>query len=190
MSLPPDPAPDPAPIPPPGSSEIRGLAVDEAERRLDELADILVDSVAHGASVNFMAGFSAAEAWAFWQGQLPELAGGERRLFVAECENRLVGTVVLAFAPQPNQPHRADIGKMLVHSSMRRLGLGARLLGAAERAAREAGRTLLMLDTEAGSAGDRLYRGCGWTPFGTVPGHAYRPDGQLAPTTFFYKRLI
>jgi GNAT superfamily N-acetyltransferase len=93
------------------------------------------------------------------------------------------------FAHQPNAPHRAEIGKMLVLAAARRQGLGRRLLAAAEEAAREAGRTLLLLDTESGSAGDMLYRSCGWTEIGRVPGHAFRPDGRLAETTMFYKTL-
>ncbi len=174
---------------------IRTLDAAEAEARLAELADILVDAVAHGASVNFMAGFSHAEACAFWQGQIPGIAERERRLFVGEERKqgeqggRLVATAVLTFAHQPNAPHRAEIGKMLVHSSARRQGLGRRLLGAAEAAALAAGRTLLLLDTESGSAGDLLYRSGGWVEYGRVPGHAFRPDGRLAETTMFYKAL-
>jgi GNAT superfamily N-acetyltransferase len=171
------------------SIAIRTLDAAEAEARLDELADILVDAVAHGASVNFMAGFSHDGARAFWRNQLPGIAAGERRLFVGDDGRRLVATALLLFAQQPNQPHRAEIGKMLVLASARRQGLGRRLLAAAEEAAREAGRRLLMLDTESGSAGDLLYRSCGWTEFGRVPGHAFKPDGRLAETTFFYKQL-
>jgi GNAT superfamily N-acetyltransferase len=168
---------------------IRPLSAGEAEARLAELADLLVDAVAHGASVNFLAGFRHDEAVAFWRGQIPAIREGARVLLAAEAEGRLVGAVVLTHAPQPNAPHRAEIGKMLVHSGLRRRGLGARLLAAAEDAARRAGRTLLLLDTEAGSAGEHLYRRCGWTAFGAVPNHSYRTDGQLAPTTFFYKEL-
>jgi len=168
---------------------IRALVAAEAETRLDALAAVLVDAVAHGASVNFLAGFTTAEAAAFWRKQLPALAAGTTRLFVAEAEGRLLGTVLLAFAPQPNAPHRAEIGKMLVHSSVRRQGLGRRLLSTAEAAARDAGRTLLMLDTESGSAGDLLYRRCGWVEIGRVPDHAFRPEGRLAETTLFYKQL-
>jgi GNAT superfamily N-acetyltransferase len=168
---------------------IRALDAAETERRLDELALILVDAVAHGASVNFMAGFPAAEGCAFWRSQLPGIASGARYLLVADDGTRLVGTVVLTVAPQPNAPHRAEIGKMLVLSSLRRQGLGRRLLAAAEQAARAAGRTLLLLDTESGSAGDRLYRRCGWIEYGRVPDHAFRPEGRLAETTMFYKRL-
>ena len=169
--------------------EIRRLDAAGAEARLAELADILVDAVASGASVNFMAGFPHSEAAAFWRAQLPGLADGSRRLFVADDGRRRVGTVVLALAPQPNAPHRAEIGKMLVRSDQRRRGLGRKLLAAAEAGAEEAGRTLLLLDTESGSAGDRLYRRCGWIAYGRVPDHAYRPDGALAETTMFYKRI-
>lgn len=168
---------------------VRHLDAAEAEARVAELVDILVDAVAHGASVNFMSGLARHDAGAFWQGQLPGIADGSRRLIVADDGARLVGTVVLSFAPQPNAPHRAEIGKMLVHSTLRRHGLGRRLLSAAEDAARQAGRTLLLLDTESGSAGDRLYRSCGWTEYGRVPGHAFTPHGRLAETTMFYKRL-
>ncbi|MBR0664068.1 GNAT family N-acetyltransferase [Roseomonas hellenica] len=168
---------------------IRALDAIEAEARLGELADILVDAVAHGASVNFMAGFSWGEADAYWRGQLPGIADGSKRLLVGDDGRRLVATVMLIHAQQPNAPHRAEIGKMLVFSSARRQGLGRRLLAAAEDAARAAGRTLLMLDTETGSAGDRLYRSCGWIEVGRVPDHAFRPDGRLAETTLFRKVL-
>jgi GNAT superfamily N-acetyltransferase len=168
---------------------VRILTADEAAARLSELADLLVDAVANGASVNFLAGFRHDEGVAFWRGQVPAIRDGGRALIVAEAAGRIVGTVVVTHAPQPNAPHRAEIGKMLVHSSLRRRGLGARLLAAAEEYARRVGRTLLLLDTEAGSAGERLYRRCGWISFGVVPNHSYRTDGRLAPTTFFYKEL-
>jgi GNAT superfamily N-acetyltransferase len=168
---------------------IRILDAAEAEVRVNDLADILVDAVAGGASVNFLAGFSRHQAQTFWCSQVPGIATGEKRLLVADDGHRLVGTAMLRFAHQPNAPHRVELGKMLVHSLVRRQGLGRRLLTAAEAAARQAGRTLLMLDTESGSAGDRLYRTCGWIEVGRVPGHAFRPDGGLAETTIFYKGL-
>jgi GNAT superfamily N-acetyltransferase len=168
---------------------IREMNASEAETRLGELAAILVDAVAHGASVNFLAGFRHEEAAAFWRGQLPGIANGSRHLLVADEGARLIGTVVLTKAPQPNQPHRADIGKMLVLEAARRRGLGRRLLVAVEELARRHGRTLLQLDTHTGSAGERLYAGCGWTLFGVVPGHALTPDGTPADTSFFYKQL-
>jgi GNAT superfamily N-acetyltransferase len=168
---------------------VRSLDAAEAEARLDELSAILMDAVAQGASVNFMAGFSRDEARRFWRGQIPGIAGGERRLLVGDDGTRLVATVVLTFAHQPNAPHRAEIGKMLVLSQARRQGLGRRLLAAAEEEALAAGRTLLLLDTESGSAGDLLYRSCGWSEVGRIPDHAFKPDGRLAETTLFYKRL-
>jgi GNAT superfamily N-acetyltransferase len=168
---------------------IRTLTAAEATARLPELADILVDAVANGASVNFLAGFTHQDARTFWRDQIPGIAANEKQLLVAENDHRLVATAMLMFAHQPNAPHRAELGKMLVRSTMRRLGLGRRLLTAAETAAHAAGRTLLMLDTETGSAGDLLYRSCGWTEVGRVPDHAFRPDGRLATTTIFYKQL-
>lgn len=168
---------------------IRALDAAEAEARIGELADLLVDAVAHGASVNFMAGLTHDEGRAFWRGQLPGIANGERRLLVGDDGKRLVGTAVLTFAPQPNAPHRAEVTKMLVHSSVRRQGLGRRLLAAIEQAALESGRTLLLLDTESGCPGDLLYRSCGWVEIGRVPDHAFKSNGHLAETTVFYKAL-
>ncbi|MGC8477423.1 MAG: GNAT family N-acetyltransferase [Acetobacteraceae bacterium] len=172
-------------------STIRPLDEAEATAHLPDLARLLVDAVAHGASVNFLAGLTAAEATAFWRGQLPGIAAGARRLLVAEAPAGagLAGCVILSFAPQPNAPHRGEITKMLVHSAHRRQGLGRALLGAAEAAARAAGRSLLLLDTEAGSAGEALYRACGWTWLGAIPDHALRTDGTPSATSLFYKRL-
>ena len=174
---------------PPAAVSIRALDAAEAGARLGELADILVDAVAHGASVNFLAGFARDEGLDFWRGQLPGMAGGAARLLVGEDGGRLVGTVLLFFARQPNAPHRAEVGKMLVLSSHRRRGLGRGLLAAAEAAALDAGRTLLLLDTETGSAGDMLYRRCGWTALGGIPDHSYTTDGRLAGATVFFKAL-
>jgi len=168
---------------------IRSLGLAEAERRLDELAALLVDAVESGASVNFMRGLTLDEAAAFWRGQLPELGHGSRVLMAAEAGGRIVGTSVVTFAHQPNQPHRADIGKMLVHSSLRRQGLGARLLAAAEAAARATGRTLLVLDTESDSAGERLYVRGGWVKVGEIPNFSLDPDGRLRAATVFYKHV-
>ncbi|HEY8566669.1 MAG TPA: GNAT family N-acetyltransferase [Beijerinckiaceae bacterium] len=168
---------------------IRALTSDEAERRLPELAAILTDAVAGGASVNFLADFTPADAEAFWRRQLAGFAGGSQRLFAAEEGGRLVGTVILFFAQQPNQPHRGEIGKMLVLRDRRGRGIGRKLLTAAEDAAREAGKTLLVLDTAEGSAGERLYRACGWTAFGMVPGYSLTTDGRLENCVFFYKAI-
>lgn len=161
----------------------------EAARRIAELGLILRDAVEGGASVNFLAGFTQSEAEAFWHGQIPGIADGSRYLIVADNGERLVGTVVLSLAPQPNQPHRADVGKMLVLSVLRRQGIGRRLLDAVEALARAKGRTLLMLDTTTGSSGDRLYASCGWVLYGIVPGHALSTAGVPADTSFYYKQV-
>lgn len=171
------------------AGRVRRIEAAETAARIDELAAILVDAVAHGASINFMAGFATGDGRAFWRSQLQGIDRGEKHLFVADDGERLLGTVMLMLAQQPNAPHRAEVGKMVVVSSARRQGLGRSLLAAAEQAARAAGRTLLVLDTESGSAGEGLYRACGWTQFGRVPDHSFRPDGRLAETTFFYKAL-
>jgi GNAT superfamily N-acetyltransferase len=171
------------------AAAIRQLTPDEVERALPVLSALLVDAVDSGASVNFMAGFTLAEAEGYWRRQLEGFRGGDRIWLAAEAEGGIVGMVMCVFAPQPNQPYRADVSKMIVHSRMRNRGVGALLMVGIEAAAAKAGKTLLVLDTEAGSAGDRLYRRMGWTPFGTVPGYAYATDGRTCAATFFYKRL-
>lgn len=168
---------------------IRELDAAEAERRIAELGVILRDAVEGGASVNFLAGFTQEQAEAFWRGQIPDIADGGRHLLVAEDDDRVIGTVVLTLASQPNQPHRADVGKMLVLSARRRQGLGRRLLDAVEALARSKGRTLLMLDTTTGSSGDLLYSSCGWVQYGIVPGHALSTLGIPTATSFYYKEV-
>jgi phosphinothricin acetyltransferase len=168
---------------------IRRLTGTEAEVALPALAAILIDAVASGASVNFLAGCDEAQATSFWRGQLPGIADGSRILLVAETGATIVGTVVITLAHQQNSPFRAEVGKMLVHSFERGRGIGRQLLAAAEQTALDAGRTLLMLDTEAGSAGERLYRACGWTVLGTVPDFCLANDGSLVASVYFYKHL-
>ena len=169
---------------------IRALAADEAAVRLDELAALLVDAVAGGASVNFLSGLALPEARAFWVGQIPAMADGGRLLLAALGDEKVLGTAVLTFAPQPNAPHRAELTKMLVSRSFRQRGLGRRLLSAAEVASLAAGRTLLVLDTEAESEGDRLYRACDWTAIGTIPDFDLTTAGRPAGATVFFKNLI
>lgn len=161
-------------------------AVSDAE--LKGLADVLVDCVAGGASVSFMQPFGRDDALAFWRRVADGVARGERILLVAEDGQGLVGTVQLVVDQPPNQPHRADLAKMLVHRRARRQGVGAALMRAAEDAAREAGKTLLVLDTASAEA-ERLYERSGWQRVGTVPGYALLPGGGLCHTTFFYRSL-
>ena len=163
---------------------VTGLTEDE----LHALALVLIDCVAGGASVSFMHPLPLAKAVAFWRGITADVARGARALLVAEDAAGIVGTVQLVLAQPENQPHRADLAKMLVHRRARRRGLGAALMRAAEATARACGKSVLVLDTAGGDA-ERLYRRMGWTPVGTVPDYALWPQGGLCGTTFFYRRL-
>ena len=130
-----------------------------------------------------------ATADAFWQNVAGSVARGERVLLIAEdSAGRIMGTVQIVFAEAENQPHRADIAKMLVHRRARKRGVGAALLAAAEKAALKAGRTVLVLDT-ASDAAERLYARLGWQRCGVIPGYALLPGGGLCDTTFFYRTL-
>lgn len=158
------------------------------ERELDALCEVLIDCVDGGASVNFMHPLTREKAERFWRGVDAGLARGDRALIVAEHAGRIVGTAQAVWAPQENQPHRADIAKMLVHRGARRLGAGGALLAAAERAAQAAGKTLLVLDTASQDA-ERLYVRGGWQRVGTIPRYALMPDGPFCSTVVFYKDL-
>jgi len=169
---------------------IRLLSPAEAVTRRGELEDLLVDSVDGGASVNFILPMTRAKAARWWDGALASHAGGERLILVADDGSQLDGTVQIVFAGQENQPFRAEIAKMLVHSRARRQGLGEALMRAAEREALARDRTLLVLDTETGGAGERLYARCGWTKLGEVPGFALdAAGGRRLPASFFFKQL-
>jgi GNAT superfamily N-acetyltransferase len=155
---------------------------------IEDLAEVLHDCVQGGASVSFMLPFPMDAARAFWRQVAHAVSQGERALIVAEVEGRIRGTVQLVLAQPPNQPHRADLAKMLVHRAARRLGLGAALLHVAEAQAQAEGRTLLVLDTASPEA-ERLYIRGGWVPCGQVPGYALLPQGGLCDTRFFYRQL-
>jgi GNAT superfamily N-acetyltransferase len=169
--------------------DLRELSAEEAERRLNELGELLVDAVEDGASVSFLRGLTLGQAVDFWISQLPAIGAGTRRLVVVEEGGKIAGTVMVTFAHQPNQPHRGEVTKMLVHRRCRRRGLGARLLAAAEATAVRHGRTLLVLDTVSGSSGERLYARAGWVKIGEIPGYALSVDGEPQPASFFYKQL-
>lgn len=160
-----------------------------AREAVPALAAVLSACVADGASVSFMAPLTLAEAERFWRGVADDVAAGAAILVVARLDGALVGTTQARPAPQPNQPHRFDLAKMLVHPSARGRGVGAALLARAEAEALKAGRWLGCLDTVTGSAGARLYARGGWTRVGDIPDFALWPQGGLCATTFFYKRL-
>jgi GNAT superfamily N-acetyltransferase len=169
--------------------EIRRLSAVEARESLDALGEVLADCVAGGASVSFMPPFSKSDAAAFFESLLPEIERGDRILLAAYSDGKLVGTVQVAHAWPPNQPHRADVAKMLVHRSARRHGIGAQLMRSAEEHARAAGKTLLVLDTVTGDNAERLYERLGWIKVGSIPNYALYPDGRPCATTVFYKQL-
>jgi GNAT superfamily N-acetyltransferase len=170
----------------PGTTVRRLEALDGAQ--IAALADVLIDCVEGGASVSFMHPLPPSSARAFWSAVAAGVAAGERALVVAEDESGIVGTVQLLLAQPPNQPHRADLSKLLVHRRARRRGVGAALMETVEETARACGKTLLVLDTAASDA-ERLYERMGWVRVGTVPDYALLPRGGLCATTFFYKAL-
>jgi GNAT superfamily N-acetyltransferase len=162
-------------------------ALDDAQ--IDGLAGVLIDCVEGGASVSFMHPLTRDRAVAFWRRVAEGVAAGERALLVAEDARGLCGTVQLVLEQPENQPHRADLAKMLVHRRARRQGLGAALMRAAEATARECGKTLLVLDTVTGGDAERLYERLGWERVGVIPGYALWPQGGLCSTTVFYRSL-
>lgn len=167
---------------------VRSLGAAEAQPRIAELTQVLLDCVEGGASVSFMLPLDRGAADAFWRGVAAGVARGERTLIVAEDDGVIVGTVQLITDMPPNQPHRADVAKLLVHRRARGTGVGRRLMEALHEAARLQRRTLLVLDTASATAG-RLYERLGWQRAGVVPDYALLPDGGLCATTFFYKRI-
>jgi GNAT superfamily N-acetyltransferase len=169
--------------------EIAVLDAPVADTALDQLADVLVDCVEGGASVSFMSPFSHGEALAFFRKVAASVVSKDTVLLAARLDGRIVGTVQLGLDTPPNQPHRADIKKMLVHRSARNHGIGAALMARVEEEARRNGRWLLVLDTVPGENGHRVYKRAGWTETGIIPDYALFPDGRLCDTAVMWKRL-
>ena len=165
----------------------RLLALDDEQ--IGELADVLIDCVEGGASVSFMHPLTREGAIAFWRRVAQGVIAGERALLVAEDARGICGTVQLVLKQPENQPHRADLAKMLVHRRARRQGLGAALMRAAEDLGRECGKTLLVLDAVTGGDASRLYARLGWERVGDIPGYALFPQGGLCGTTYYYRGL-
>jgi GNAT superfamily N-acetyltransferase len=180
-----------------GNAEASPMQMTISVRRVAEfgdaeiraLGDVLIDCVEGGASVSFMYPMTRAKADAFWRDVAAGATRGERAVFAAfDAAGTMVGTVQLIWAQPENQPHRADIAKMLVHRKARRAGVGAALLVAAEQQALENGRTLLVLDTASADA-ERLYARQGWQRCGVIPDYALMPDGAYCDTVVFFKAL-
>ena len=168
---------------------IEALGAAAYEAALPGLAALLVDAVEDGPSVSMMPGLTEDEAHAWWAARIGDVADGTTTPFVAFDHDRPVGSVLLIRARQPNAPHRAEIAKVIVHTSARRRGVGRTLMTAAEATARAEGRWLLVLDTVPGSDADALYRSMGWVEAGTIPNFALLPNGEPGPTTYFWKDL-
>jgi ribosomal protein S18 acetylase RimI-like enzyme len=169
--------------------EIRRLGSDELAAHLDGLAAVLADCVDGGASVSYMAPFSLEQAREAFAGFVADAEQGRRLILAAFGGGELVGTVQVVLAAPPNQPHRADIAKLLVRRSARRRGIAERLMEEAEREARAEGKTLLVLDTVTGDAAERLYVRLGWQRVGVIPNYALYPDGRFCDTTVFFKPI-
>ncbi len=173
-----------------GLTTVRRIGPNEAAACAQALADVLIDCVEGGASVSFMLPLSREKALAFWCGVADGVARGERALLIAEDEaGTVLGTVQLVLAQPENQPHRADVAKMLVHRQARRRGIAQRLMAEVEAVARAEGKSVLVLDTVTGGDAERLYQRAGWQRVGTVPNYARMPDGAFCGTTFYCKQL-
>jgi GNAT superfamily N-acetyltransferase len=177
------------------SITIETLAGDAYDAAIPGLAALVVDAVRGGAAVNFTAGVTLEEAADWWRVRRSDVADGTITVLVARAaaardeSGGIVGSTILIRSRNANSPHRAEVGKVLVHRSARRRGLGRALMAAVEARARADGRWLLILTTEAGSPADAFYRAGGWQELGTMPNHAYRADGTIASTTYFWKDL-
>jgi GNAT superfamily N-acetyltransferase len=170
-------------------AEIIALDAPVTDAALEQLAAVLVDCVEGGASVSFMSPFSQDQALAFFHKVAGSVAAGDTVLLAARLDGKIIGTVQLGLDTPPNQPHRADIKKLLVHRSARGTGVGAALMAEVEEEARRRGRWLLVLDTVPNENGHRLYLREGWTQTGLVPDYALFPDGRLCDTAIMWKRL-
>ena len=179
------------PTSPPSTEQVEVRRIDGSELRsqLDALASVLLDCVAGGASVSYLEPFAHADARAAFDGFAAEVDRGRRVLLAAFADGELVGTVQVNLAVPPNQPHRGEIAKLLVHRRARRRGIAQLLMARAEAEARAEGKSLLVLDTVTGDPAERLYARLGWTRVGVIPGYALYPDGRPCDTTVFWKAL-
>lgn len=171
------------------SISIESVLPGEGDAVLPALIELLQDAVHSGASVGFLPPLSEEEARSYWEAILDDIAKGARVLLVAREAGEIAGSVQLEPAVKPNACHRAEVQKLLVFQRHRRKGIGRRLIEAVEQAARERGRTLLVLDTVQGDTAERLYRKWGYSEVGTIPFYARNRSGTLEPTVVFYKLL-
>jgi GNAT superfamily N-acetyltransferase len=170
-------------------TEIVLLTPDAFEAAVGELGEVLHAAVHAGASVGFLLPCPLDETVAFWRNQVPAVRAGDKHVFVAREDGRIVATTTLITGGPPNGRRRAEIAKVLTHPSARKQGLASRLMAAAEAMARADGRRVLVLDTWTGSDAERLYRALGWSVAGVIPLYAADIHGTLHPTTYMFKEL-
>lgn len=178
--------------PPPVASDsmnARALTTSEVEENVASLAQILLDCVADGASVSFMSDLTQEEAEQYWRSIARKSGENKLIVFGAFIDNQMVGTATLITDTPPNQPHRGDVAKVLVHPQFQRQGAARALMLEVEKKALEIGKDLLVLDTLTGSGAEALYASLGWVRVGEIPRYALTPDGEPKATMVFYKEL-
>ena len=170
--------------------KVEALDPSSFDTAIPGLGALLKDAVDGGASVNFLAGVTAAQTEGWWASRADRVADGTITVFVArDGDGRIVGSTLLERSVNPNSPHRAEIGKVIVHRSVRRQGLGRALMEAAEERARDEGRWMLILDTVTGSPAAAMYEALGWQTVGTIPAYALDTSGEPEAATYYYKDL-
>lgn len=172
------------------SPAVHIFSCDDILAHLPQLADILHSCVTGGASVSFMLPYSLEQSCGFWRGVADSVGREERTVLVStNAAGEITGTVQLITDQPDNQPHRADVAKLLVHQNARRCGDASRLMQALEGVARDRGKTVLVLDTATGSGAENFYQRAGWQKVGEIPRYALMPDGEMTATSVFYKFL-
>lgn len=168
---------------------IQILTAEDMTSWLDDLCEVLSDCINGGASLGFMLPFEPKDAMLYWRDVQSHVALGQTLIAVAKRDGKVVGTVQVGLAQKPNQPHRGDVMKLLVHRAARGLGLSRKLMTCVEAEAARLGRSLLVLDTATGSEAEAIYPRLGWQKVGVVPDYALWPQGGFCDTTIFYKRI-
>jgi ribosomal protein S18 acetylase RimI-like enzyme len=170
-------------------AKIAPLSTQKAWERMEQLSTLLIDAVADGASVGFLPPLERDEANAYWRGVIAAVEDGSRILLAAIEDGRVIGSVQLGLETRANGNHRAELMKLFVLRAYRRRGLARHLIAEAESAARNAGRSLLIMDTRKDGAADQMCQALGYTAYGEVPEYARSSNGELHTTVFYYRKL-